>query len=201
MKKTVFFFVAIFATIFVAKAQEFSFKETFDGNSLEWNECPSKIFYGGTSIIDNGKLTITSKNEGAGWDIFCYSPLDIQLPFKIVSNVKVKKLESDRLVGLVFNYKDDGNYYCFAIDDYKVVFRRYVDGKLVGSITQGVKWKDKTKINQSWELVSDGQNLKFSIDGMPILNIKYMPLEYSGFGYYTFGKQELVVDDVEFIQL
>jgi hypothetical protein len=25
-------------------------------------------------------------------------------------------------------------------------------------------------------------------------------LEYAGFGYYTFGNQKLIVDDVEFIQ-
>ena len=41
----------------------------------------------------------------------------------------------------------------------------------------------------------------FIVDGIQILKVRYMPLEYTGFGYYTFGKQELAVDDVEFIHL
>ena len=220
MKKTVFFFVAIFATIFVTKAQEFSFKETFDANSLEWNECAFES-NNGTAIIDKGVMTVKSKGENkaagafltamsgvatqVGKDTFfethCYAPIDVLKPFKIISHVNIDKLNEDRVVGLVFNYRDAGNFYCFTFNHEMVRFTRYVDGMVVGSITQGVKWADKSKVQQEWELTSEGENLKFVVDGMPILNVKYMPLEYSGFGYYTFGKQKLVVDDVEFIQL
>ena len=59
----------------------------------------------------------------------------------------------------------------------------------------------RKKVDQEWELISDGQVLTFIVDGMQILKVRYMPLEYSGFGFYTFGKQELAVDDVEFIQM
>ena len=82
-----------------------------------------------------------------------------------------------------------------------VRFERRVDGIVVGAIQQGVKWKDKKKVDQEWELISDGQVLTFIVDGVQILKVRYMPLDYTGFGYYTFGKQELQVDDVEFIQL
>ena len=51
-----------------------------------------------------------------------------------------------------------------------------------------------------WTLVNDGQTLSFKIDGATILNIRYMPLSYSGFGFYTFGNQDLIVDEVTFIQ-
>ena len=82
-----------------------------------------------------------------------------------------------------------------------VRFERQVDGMVVGVIQQGVKWKDRKKVDQEWELISDGQVLTFIVDGVQILKVRYMPLDYTGFGYYTFGKQELQVDDVEFIQL
>ena len=82
-----------------------------------------------------------------------------------------------------------------------VRFERPVDGAVVGVIQQGVIWKDKKKVDQEWVLISDGQVLTFIVDGIQILKVRYMPLEYTGFGYYTFGKQELAVDDVEFIQL
>ena len=197
-----------------------TFKETFDANSLEWTECAYES-NSGTAVIDGGKMTITSKGENKGlgvaltllsgvqtkvgrntfFETHCYAPLDVQKPFKIRTHVNIEKLASDRMTGLVFNYKDGGNFYCFAFNDEMVCFNRYVDNVVVGQIQQGVKWADKKKVDQEWELISDGQVLTFIVDGMQILKVRYMPLEYSGLGFYTFGKQELAIDDVEFIQL
>lgn len=197
-----------------------TFKETFDANSLEWTECAYES-NSGTAVIDGGKMTITSKGENKGlgvaltllsgvqtkvgrntfFETHCYAPLDVQKPFKIRTHANIEKLASDRMTGLVFNYKDGGNFYCFAFNDEMVCFNRYVDNVVVGQIQQGVKWADKKKVDQEWELISDGQVLTFIVDGMQILKVRYMPLEYSGFGFYTFGKQELAIDDVEFIQL
>ncbi len=73
--------------------------------------------------------------------------------------------------------------------------------KFYGGIHQGVKWGNTKKLNQQWKLVSDGDVLSFFVDDMEILKVKYMPLDYAGVGFYTFGKQKLVVDDIEFIQL
>ena len=197
-----------------------TFKETFDANSLEWTECAYES-NSGTAIIDGGKMTITSKGENKGlgtaltllsgvntkvgentfFETHCYAPLDVQKPFKIRTHVNIEKLANDRMTGLVFNYKDGGNFYCFAFNNEMVCFNRYVDNVVVGQIQQGVKWANKKKVDQEWELISDGQVLTFIVDGMQILKVRYMPLEYSGFGFYTFGKQELAVDDVEFIQM
>ena len=65
---------------------------------------------------------------------------------------------------------------------------------------QGVKWADKKKLDQEWKLKSDGDVLSFYVDGMEILKVKYMPLDFSGIGFYTFGKQTLVVEDMTFTQ-
>ena len=62
-------------------------------------------------------------------------------------------------------------------------------------------WDEKRKIDQEWKLVSDGDEITFYLDGMQVMRVKYMPLEYSGFGFYTFGKQQLRIDDVTFTQL
>lgn len=35
---------------------------------------------------------------------------------------------------------------------------------------------------------------------MEILKVKYMPLDFAGIGFYTIGKQTLVVEDVTFTQ-
>ena len=194
-------------------------KETFDSNSLEWTECAYKNALG-TAMITEGKMIVTSKGELKGlgiamsalsgvatkmrdatfFETHCYAPLDMMKPFMVKSKVNVKKIGEDRNVGLVFNYKDGGTFYCFSFNDDCVQFIRYENGDVVGSIMQGVKWAKKRGADMEWVLVSDGSTLEFKVDGMSIMKIKHMPLEYTGFGYYAFGAQELVVDEVEFIQ-
>ena len=79
-------------------------------------------------------------------------------------------------------------------------FLRYFENRLIGDIHQSVKWSKKRKAQQSWRLESEGSLLSFFVDDMLIMKVRYMPLEYAGFGFYTFGNQKLIVDDVEFIQ-
>lgn len=217
MKKVVIL-LSVLGLTSVINAQ--SFKDTFDSNALGWTECAYES-NSGSAVIDEGVLTITSKGENKGlgialtalsgvatkvgentfFETHCYAPLDVQKPFTIRTHVNIQKLANDRTTGLVFNYRDGGNFYCFNFNNEMVRFDRYVDGRIVGTISQGVIWQDKKKIDQEWELTSDGQTLTFIVDGMQIMQVRYMPLEYTGFGFYTFGKQELVVDDVEFVQL
>lgn len=208
-------FLLIIATmsISVASVKGQSFKETFDSNSLNWNECISES-NAGTSVIDQGVLTITSKGVNKFWSnmigeqvgkytyftCFCYAPLNMLQSFTVNTNVTIGKLDDDKLVGLIFNYKDNGNFYAFVFNENEVMFLRYQDEKLIGDIHQSVKWSQKRKAQQTWKLESDGSTLSFFVDELLIMKIRYMPLEYAGFGYYTFGNQKLIVDDVEFIQ-
>ena len=192
MKKLVFTVGMAFFLLAQTNAQ--NFKETFDANSLEWTECAFES-NNGTAVIDGGKMTIVSKGENKGlgvaltalsgvatkvgantfFETHCYAPLDVQKPFKIRTHVNIQKLANDRTTGLVFNYRDGGNFYCFNFNNEMVRFERRVDGIVVGAIQQGVTWKDKKKVDQEWELISDGQVLTFIVDGVQILKVRYMP--------------------------
>lgn len=186
--------------------------DDFSANNFEWNELPKSDW--GTAIIDKGALTITSKganeflnamvgaqvSSNTAFETHCYCPLNMEQPFKIVTHVTIQALDDDRKVGLVFNYKDGGNFYVFAFDNSSVQFLRFIDNKLVGAITQGMKWAKTKKALQTWELESDGSTIKFTVDDVPVMKVRYMPLEYSGFGFWTFGKQRLTVDDVIYYQ-
>lgn len=211
MKKICLSTLFVFTFCFSVNAQVI--KETFDSNSLDWNETASES-NAGKSIIDKGVLTITSFGANKFWSAmvgsqvgkyteftcFCYAPLNVKRSFQISTNVTIGKLDDDKFVGLLFNYKDDGNFYAFIFNDDDVKFLRKEDGKWVGSITQSVKWSKKRKAQQNWRLESDGSILSFFVDELPIMKVRYMTLEYAGFGYLTFGNQKLVVDDVEFRQ-
>lgn len=196
-----------------------TFVDTFDANSLGWTECAFESKKG-SAVIDKGVMTIKSKGENkaagaflsamsgvamkVGEDTFfethCYAPLDVRKPFEVIAHVKIDKLANDRVCGFVFNYKDGGNFYCFNFNDEMVNFTRYVDNQVVGNIMQGIKWTNKKKLDQEWKLVYNGDLLSFYVDDMEILKVRYMPLEFSGFGFYTFGKQTLIVEDMTFTQ-
>ena len=206
-----FLFAAIFAACALNLSAQ-SFTETFDYNSLEWTEREFKNEEG-TAIIDKGVRTIKHYTKvdvalllAAGqvektltaFETHCYAPLDIKKPFTISSDVTVKKGEQ---VGLMFNFKDFGNYYAFRMTEDYVQFVRYENNRCVGSITQGVRWKKKrNKLAQTWLLKSDGITLEFIVNDEPIMKVRHMPLEYTGFGYYTIGQCELIVDQVTFTQ-
>ncbi len=217
MKKT--FISLCMLALFAVATYAQSFVDTFDANSLGWTECAFESNKG-SSVIDKGVMTIKSKgeNKAAGallsamsgvstkvgentfFETHCYAPLDVKKPFEVIANVNIDKLASDRVCGFVFNYKDGGNFYCFNFNDEMVNFTRYVDNRVVGNIMQGIKWPNKKKLDQQWKLVSDGETLSFYVDGMEILKVKYMPLDFSGIGFYTFGKQTLIVEDMTFTQ-
>lgn len=190
-----------------------TFKETFDGNSLGWTESAGESS-NGTAIIDKGLMTIKSKGinkfasimvgtqvgENTMFETHCYAPLNVKKPFEVVANVKIEKLGTDKNCGFIFNYRDFGNFYAFTFNDEMVNFLRFVDNKMVGMISQGVKWPKTKKMNQTWKLVSDGSTLSFYVDDLEILKVRYMPLDYTGIGFYTYGKQTLCVDDITFTQ-
>ena len=78
------------------------------------------------------------------FETHCYAPLDVAKPFKITSRVVIEELGEDRIVGLAFNYKDDGNFYSFTFNKNMVSFTRYKDGHVVGRIQQSVKCKNQS---------------------------------------------------------
>jgi len=208
MKKIVFLVACLCSISMFAQ----TFKETFDSNSLEWTERAYKNEQG-NAIIDKGVMTVKSFTKvdfaalangaistyNTAFETHCYAPIDVKKPFTITNNVTVKNGEE---IGLIFNFKDFGNYYAFVMTDSYVKFIRYENGSAVGSITQGIRWKKKLnkKIAQTWVLKSNGQTLEFVVNDEPIMRVRYMPLEYTGFGYYSVGKCELVIDEVEFKQ-
>ncbi len=217
MKRNLIFGSMIAVASVASYAQ--NFVETFDANSLGWTECAFESNKG-SAVIDKGVMTIKSKgeNKAAGailsglsgvatkvgentfFETHCYAPIDVKKPFEVLANVTIDKLANDRVCGFVFNYKDGGNFYCFNFNNEMVNFTRYVDNRVVGNIVQGIKWPKNKKLEQEWKLVCDGDVLSFYVDGMEILKVKYMPLDYSGIGFYTFGKQTLIVDDITFRQ-
>ncbi len=173
--------------------------DDFSANIYGWNEGEIDGDIGAIAII-NGQLDIKSKHDELALKTHCYAPINVEKDFKVTAHVLIDKLKDDKQVGLIFNYRDDGNFYCFSFNEYAVSFRRYENNVEVGSYHQGIKWKKKKKLQQEWTLIKEADELAFLVDGQEIIRIRYMPLSYCGIGFYTISKQRLIVDKIEYDQ-
>ena len=173
--------------------------DDFSANLYSWNEGEIGDNIGTIQII-NGQLSIQSKHDEVALKTHCYAPINVERDFRITAHVVIDKLKDDKQVGLIFNYRDDGNFYCFSFNEYAVSFLRFENNREVGSFHQGIKWKKKKKLEQEWTVVKDADELAFLVDGQEIIRIRYMPLAYCGVGFYTISKQKLTVNKIEFEQ-
>ncbi len=198
MNKKILFNVFLTAALaLVARANVIV--DDFSANIYSWNEGEIDGDIGAIAII-NGQLDIKSKHDEVALKTHCYAPINVEKDFRITAHVVIDKLKDDKQVGLIFNYRDDGNFYCFAFNEYAVSFRRYENNVEVGSYHQGIKWKKKKNLEQDWTLVKEADELAFWVDGQEIIRIRYMPLAYCGVGFYTISKQRLIVDKIEYEQ-
>lgn len=199
MNKKIFFNVLLMAALaLVVKANVIV--DDFSANIYGWNEGEIDDGKIGTIQIINGQLFIQSKHDEVALKTHCYAPINVDKDFRITAHVLIDRLKDDRQVGLIFNYRDDGNFYCFSFSEYSVSFLRYVDNQEVGSYHQGIKWKKKKKLEQEWTLAKEADELVFSVDGQELIRIRYMPLDYCGVGFYTISKQKLTVNKIEYAQ-
>ncbi len=173
--------------------------DDFSANVYAWNEGEIDGDIGAIAII-NGQLDIKSKHDEMALKTHCYAPINVEKDFRVTAHVYIDRLKNDKQVGLLFNYRDDGNFYCFSFNEYAVSFRRYENNVEVGSYHQGIKWKKKKKLEQEWTLIKEADELAFLVDGQEIIRIRYMPLQYCGIGFYTISKQRLIVDNIEYEQ-
>lgn len=197
MKKFLVIVLLMVACAFCANAIVVT--DDFSANIYAWNEGVIDGDIGEIAIM-NGHLEIKSKHDEVALKTHCYAPINVERDFRITAHVVIHKLKDDKQVGLIFNYRDDGNFYCFSFNEYAVSFRRFENNQEVGSYHQGIKWKKKKNIEQEWTLVKEADELAFSVDGQEIIRIRYMPLAYCGVGFYTIGKQGLAVTKMEYIQ-
>ena len=196
-KRHVITLLLVAALAFSAKANVIV--DDFSANLYAWNEGEIGDNIGTIQII-NGQLNIQSKHDEVALKTHCYAPINVERDFRITAHVVIDRLKDDKQVGLIFNYRDDGNFYCFSFNEYAVSFLRFENNKEVGSFHQGIKRKKKKKLEQEWTLVKDADELAFLVDGQEIIRIRYMPLAYCGVGFYTISKQKLTVNKIEFEQ-
>ncbi len=210
--KKITFILAFMLSMSALKAQTFdqSYHETFDSDSLGWTLCNMKNDQAIRSSIEKSVLTLesgkfTHPQTGQvtyGYsESFCYMPISVAEDFKIVMHLKYRNTTWD--CGFRFNERDDGNFYAVTFMEWakKVRFSRFENGVEVGGLTQGYAYPSIKR--KEWNEVvveKTGSVITISIQGQQIFKIKDAPVNYSGFSFFTYGDQSMMVDDVKFIE-
>ena len=206
MKKYLFI-IALLACSVAANAQ---IVETFDSNKFGWQEFSQKD---GSALIMDGVLKLKGKNplediwsvkEHSDVQSTCYAPIDPQKNFEIKSTAIAKKINDKGFFGVIFDYKDDGNYSAFYISEGDknaiVLYQRLYERRIVGRRFTELKLQTKRKAEFDFSIKSTYDDIQFFCNGMKVMEVRHQLPQFTGFGFAVIGQQEVDFDNVEFIQ-
>ena len=184
--------------------------ETFDSNKFGWQEYSQKD---GSALVIDGILRIKGNNpiENA-WSLSsrsvilstCYAPIDPQKNFEIKSTALAKKISDKGFFGVIFDYKDDGNYSSFYIQkgdkNAIVIYEREYENRVVGRRYTELKLPSKRNAEFDFILKSSYNDIQFICNDMKVMEVRHQHPQFTGFGFIVIGQQEVEFDNVEFIQ-
>jgi hypothetical protein len=213
MKKKSFIAIAvIFSSISVfAQIQT----ENFESNSWGWTETSSKdgeaiiidgVFHlegkrtGGQYVVGSGQYAVGIKQEPSFIETHCFAGFDPTKNFEIKCSATIKKISDNGNFGLILDYHDDGNFIVFQVRDDEAWLVRYKDSDAVGRIRNSLKQKGKKQVTLDISVKSSFKKLQFYINGMMVVEARYLPLETNGIGFYVGGNQSVDFDNVEITQ-
>lgn len=199
--------VALLAGSMIANAQ---IVETFDSNKFGWQEFAQKS---GSALVVDGVLRLKGKNPLEDlWSIkehsevqsTCYAPIDPKKNFEIKATAIAQKINDKGFFGIIFDYKDDGNYSAFFISkgdkNALVMYQREYEDRVVGRRFTELKLPSKRKAEFDFSIKSTFDDIQFFCNDMKVMEIRHQQPEFTGFGFIVIGQQEVDFDNVEFIQ-
>lgn len=183
--------------------------DDFESNQFGWTESSGKR---GMAIIKDGVMHLESKAGGKekgrekGINSTCYAPLDFSKPFIMSVEALAKKIDDDRIFGILLDYEDDQNYMLFFICEGEANLEIVKEDKVVGKKQEALKLRKGKKIGVEFEVEYNLNELIFKVNGVramayrrKIAKDEFM-LGTSGIGFYARGGQIIDFDNLKIIQ-
>ncbi len=160
--------------------------DDFETNQFNWNETVGKR---GQAVIKDGVLHMETGKER----LLCttYGPFDVSKPFVMSCDAFVKKIDDEKVFGIVLDYEDEENFMCFFISEGEsrllvikngqIVGRRYAKINLDSGKKKGVKFEVEYALNE----------INFNVNGMKALSYRRrvrndeFVLGTSGIGFFV----------------
>lgn len=199
MKKYIItFFWAILSSINIfAQIME----DDFETNQYGWTETASKH---GTALIKEGVLHMESKD--ALLTSTTYGAFDISKPFVLTVEALAKKIENDKIFGILLDYEDDQNLILFYICEGEAYLEVWKEGKLTGLRHAQLKLKSGKNVGIDFEVEYNLNELVFKVNKVKamtyrrrITNNDFL-LGTSGIGFAARGGQIIDFDNLKIIQ-
>lgn len=183
----------------------------FESNDLGWTEVVGNK---GEAIIKEGVLYLKGKIEADGdimaglvdeWNAdhkvvtTCFLPIDVNKPFEIKVDVFAKELEDDEALGLIYNYRDEGNFNMFVLTRSQVShfrFEKYIE---VGRRIDRIKFRKEENVDFVMHFkMLDG--IRLIVDGVQVMELQgENDYRYRGIGFVAIGQQVVSFDNLETI--
>ncbi|SFS36971.1 hypothetical protein [Sphingobacterium wenxiniae] len=180
---------------FTGQAQ-ISFHDSFDANNNGWTEV---ILNSGETLVTDGVLRIKSNSKDT-LTSHTFLDFDPNKNFVFSCTSTVKKINDKSKFGIIVDYIDDGNYTSFLVWEGVAIMTRVQQGKVVGSIKNGIKLKKEKKAEVNLKLTRNFKGLYFEVNDMLAIEARYIDIKSSGVGLCVIGEQLVEFDDLKIEQ-
>lgn len=176
-------------------------EDDFESNQFGWTESVGKR---GIAVIRDGVLHMESK--GKPLTSTCYGSFDINKPFILQAEALAKKIDDDKIFGILLDYEDDQNYILFYICEDEANLEVVKEDKLIGRKQEALKLKKGKKVGVEFEVEYNLNELVYKVNGVRAMSYRRRVakdeflLGTSGIGFFARGGQVIDFDNLKIIQ-
>lgn len=198
--KKVIFILTIFC-FFCIQINAQTIEDDFETNQFGWSEQASKR---GTALIKDGVLHMESK--GSQLTSSCYAPFDFSKPFVLTVEALAKKIDDDKIFGILLDYEDDQNYILFYICEGEARLEVCKEDKIIGKKFEALKLKAGKKVGVEFEVEYNLNELVYKVNGIKAMTYRRrlakdeFLLGTSGIGFFAKDGQVIDFDNLKIIQ-
>lgn len=199
--KTNFLFMSFLLCLITSNIKAQVMEDDFESNQFGWTESVGKR---GIAVIRDGVLHMESK--GKPLTSTCYGSFDINKPFVLQVEALAKKIDDDKIFGILLDYEDDQNYILFYICEDEANLEVVRENKLIGRKQEALKLKKGKKVGVDFEVEYNLNELVYKVNGVRAMAYRRRVakddflLGTSGIGFFARGGQEIDFDNLKIIQ-
>ncbi len=163
--KLLLLIVAAFFTFCECSAQ--IMEDDFETNQFNWNETVGKR---GQAVIKDGVLHMETSNER----LLCttYGPFDINKPFILSCDAFVKRVDNNKIFGIILDYEDEDNFMCFYVCEGESRLEIIKNDKLVGKKYATINLESGKKKGITFEIEYNLNEIIFKVNSMKALSYR-----------------------------
>ena len=136
----------------------------------------------------------------------CYAPFDFSKPFVLTVEALAKKIDDDKIFGILLDYEDDQNYILFYICEGEARLEVCKENKVIGKKFEALKLKAGKKVGVEFEVEYSLNELIYKVNGIKAMTYRRrlakdeFLLGTSGIGFFAKDGQVIDFDNLKIIQ-